>query len=632
LQKKSALVLVGADHENAHDHKKFLLLFTKSSPFLLKEPNKMPSYKAPLTDMRFVLHELYDSKTIAALPGYEEFSPELMDSVLEEAAKFSEGVLFPINQSGDLEGCTYENGVVRTPAGFREAYNAFREGGWTAMASAPEFGGQGMPIAASMFVEEMLCSANVAFGLYPGLSHGAYLAIYHHGSEEQKQTYLPNIVAGKWSGTMCLTEAHCGTDLGMLRTKAMPNDDGSYTLTGSKIFISAGEHDLTENIVHLVLARLPDAPAGVKGISLFIVPKFLVKEDGSLGARNGVTCTAIEHKMGIKASATCALSFDDAKGWLVGTANKGLAAMFTMMNTERLSVGIQGLGVAEAAYQNAVLYARDRIQGRSLTGAKAPEKQADPILVHPDVRRMLLTMRAYIEGCRALSGWVAREIDILHRSTDEDAKQIADDFTALLTPVVKALFTDLGFEISSTALQVYGGHGYIRDHGMEQYVRDARISMLYEGTNGVQALDLVGRKLPQDGGRLLTRFLDPVMEFLDANADDDAMAEFIAPVQAALEHLQIATGHIMEAGMSNHDEIGAASVDYLRLFGLVALGFTWARTAKIALPKAEATGFYNAKLNTAKFYMQRLLPQTASLLTTIQAGSETMMQFEDAAF
>jgi alkylation response protein AidB-like acyl-CoA dehydrogenase len=592
----------------------------------------MPIYKAPLEDMRFVLHELYDSKTIAELPGCEEFTPELMDSVLEEAAKFSEEVLFPLNQSGDLEGCTYENGVVRTPSGFKEAYKGFCEGGWTAMSSTPEYGGQGMPVAPSMLVEEMLCSANVAFGLYPGLSHGAYLALLHHGSEEQKQTYLPNIVSGKWSGTMCLTEPHCGTDLGMLRTKAVPNDDGSYTLTGNKIFISAGEHDLTENIIHLVLARLPDAPAGVKGISLFVVPKFIVKEDGSLGQRNGVTCTSIEHKMGIKASATCSLSFDDAKGWLVGEPHKGLRAMFTMMNTERLSVGIQGLGVAEVAYQNAVNYARERIQGRSLTGAKNPEKQADPIIVHPDVRRMLLTMRAYIEGCRALSGWVAREIDVLHRSTDEDAKLIADDFTALLTPVVKALFTDLGFEISSTALQCYGGHGYIRDHGMEQYVRDARISMIYEGANGVQALDLVGRKLPQDGGRLLSRFLDPVMEFIEANSDESDMEPFIQPLQTALEHLQIATGHIMEVGMSNYDEIGAASVDYLRLFGLVALGFMWARMAKIALPKADGSEFYTAKIGTAKFYMQRLLPQTGALLAAIQSGSETMMEFAAEAF
>ncbi|HQT67583.1 MAG: acyl-CoA dehydrogenase [Rhodospirillales bacterium 20-60-12] len=596
----------------------------------------MPIYKAPLDDMRFVLHELYDSKTIAELPGCEEFSPELMDSVLEEAAKMAEEVLFPLNQSGDLEGCTYENGVVRTPSGFKEAYNAFRDGGWTAMGASPEYGGQGMPIAAAMLVEEMLCSANVAFGLYPGLSHGAYLAIHHHGSDEQKQTYLPNIVSGKWSGTMCLTEPHCGTDLGMLRTKAVPAEDGSYKITGNKIFISAGEHDLTENIIHLVLARLPDAPAGVKGISLFVVPKFLVKEDGSLGARNGLQCTSIEHKMGIKASATCSMSFDDATGWLVGEPHKGLRAMFTMMNTERLSVGIQGLGVAEVAYQNAVNYARERIQGRSLTGAKMPEKQADSILVHPDVRRMLLTMRAYIEGCRAMAGWVAREIDILHRSTDEDAKLIADDFTALLTPVVKALFTDLGFEIASTALQCYGGHGYIRDHGMEQYVRDARISMIYEGANGVQALDLVGRKLPQDGGRLLGRFLDPVMEFIDAHQDDEALEAFVPALQTALEHLQIATGHIMEVGMSNYDEIGAASVDYLRLFGLVALGFMWTRMAAIAVHKVDDENpqkqFYDAKIGTGKFFMQRLLPQTGALLAAIQSGSETMMEFADAAF
>ncbi len=592
----------------------------------------MPIYKAPLADMRFVLHELYDSKTIAELPDTGDFTPELMDSVLEEAARLTEEVLFPLNQSGDLEGCTYENGVVRTPKGFREAYEAFRGGGWTAMSAAPEYGGQGMPVAPAMLVEEMLCAANMAFGLYPGLSHGAYLALYHHGSEEQKQTYLPNLVSGKWSGTMCLTEPQCGTDLGMLRTRAVPADDGAYTLTGNKIFISAGEHDLTENIIHLVLARLPGAPAGVKGISLFVVPKFLVKEDGSLGARNGVTCTAIEHKMGIKASATCSLSFEDAKAWLVGEPHKGLRAMFTMMNTERLSVGIQGLGVAEIAYQNAVNYARERIQGRALSGAKNPGQQADPIIVHPDIRRMLLTMRAYIEGCRALSGWVAREVDILQRSTDEDARLIADDFTALLTPVVKALFTDLGFEVTSTALQCYGGHGYIRDHGMEQYVRDARISMVYEGTNGIQALDLVGRKLPQDGGRLFTRFLDPVLEFIDANGDDPALEPFIQKLQTSLEHLQIATGHIMEAGITNHDEIGAAATDYLRLFGLVALGFMWARMAAIALPKAGQDNFYAAKVGTAKFYMERLLPQTGALLSAIQSGSETMMEFAEEAF
>jgi alkylation response protein AidB-like acyl-CoA dehydrogenase len=590
----------------------------------------MPIYLAPLEDMRFVLHELCDSQTIADLPDAAEFTPELMDSVLEEAAKFAEGVLFPLNQSGDLEGCTFANGVVRTPTGFRAAYDAHREGGWTAMSAAPEFGGQGMPVAVSMCVEEMMCSANAAFGLYPGLTHGAYLALYHHGTDAQKQMFLPKMVAGDWSGTMCLTEAHCGTDLGLLRTKAVPNGDGSYALTGAKIFISAGEHDLTENIIHLVLARLPDAPPGVKGISLFVVPKFLVKEDGSLGGRNGVACTAIEHKMGIKASATCALAFDGAKGWLVGEPHKGLRAMFTMMNTERLSVGIQGLGVAEVAYQNAVNYARERLQGRSLGGPKYPDKPADPILVHPDVRRMLLTMRAYIEGCRALSGWVAREIDILHRTNDEEAKQVADDFTALLTPVVKALFTDLGFEVTSMALQCYGGHGYIRDHGIEQYVRDARVFMLYEGTNGVQALDLVGRKLPQEGGRLLTRFLDPVLEFIEENEDEE-MAPFITPLSTALENLQVATGQIMETGLSNPDEIGAAAADYLRLFGLTALGFMWARMAKLSLPQAEQR-FYKAKLATAKFFMQRLLPQSGALLVSIQSGAQVIMEMEDAAF
>ncbi|MDD2877789.1 MAG: acyl-CoA dehydrogenase C-terminal domain-containing protein [Acidiphilium sp.] len=594
----------------------------------------MPVYKAPLADMRFVLHQLYDSAVVTDLPGNAEFMPELIDSVLEEAAKFCEGVLFPLNQSGDLEGCTYENGVVRTPSGFKAAYNAFRDGGWTAMGADPEFGGQGLPIPAAMMIEEMLCAANVAFGLYPGLSHGAYVALNHAGSEVLKQTYLPNLVSGKWAGTMCLTEAHCGTDLGMLRTKAVPNDDGSYSITGSKIFISAGEQDLTENIIHLVLARLPDAPSGVKGISMFVVPKFMVRGDGSVGPRNALQCTAIEHKMGIKGSATCAMSFDGATGWLVGEPHKGLRAMFKMMNTERLSVGIQGLGVAEVAYQNAVTYARDRIQGRALTGVKAADKPADPIMVHPDVRRMLLTMRAYIEGCRALAGWVARELEILAKSTDDDAKQAADDFASLMTPIIKAMFTDLGFEIASLAVQVYGGHGYIRDHGIEQYVRDARIAMLYEGTNGIQALDLVGRKLPQDGGRLLTRFLDPVMEFIEVHENNDVLAPFLPPLQQAVEHVQIATGFIMENAMSNRDEIGAASVDYLRLFGLTALAFVWARMVAIAAPKAEADGgqFYRAKVQTAKFFMERLLPQTGALLAAIQSGSATMMEFEDSAF
>lgn len=591
----------------------------------------MPRYKAPLADMRFVLHELFDSKTICALPGWD-FTPELFDSVLEEAAKFCEEKLFPLNQPGDLQGCAYENGAVRTPEGFAEAYRQFCEGGWAAMASAPEHGGQGMPASAASLVTEMLCSANVSFGLYPGLSQGATITLARHGSEAQKRLYLPNLVSGRWSGTMCLTEPHCGTDLGMLRTRAAPNEDGSYSITGAKIFISAGEHDLTENIIHLVLARIAGAPAGVKGISLFVLPKFLVNADGSLGPRNGVTCTGIEHKMGIKASATCALSFDAAKAWLVGAPNRGLAAMFTMMNAERLSVGIQGLGIAETAYQNAAAYARERLQGRALTGAKYPDRPADPIIVHPDVRRMLLTMRAYTEGCRGLAAWVARALDTLAHAQDEEAREAAEDFTALMTPIVKALFTDLGFEVASLAMQCFGGHGYIRDNGIEQYVRDARITMLYEGTNGIQALDLVGRKLPQDNGRLLSRFLDPVLEFIEAHEAEESLAEFIPPLQAALQHLQVATGHIAEAAMSNPDEAGAASVEYLRLFGLVALAFIWAKTAAIAAPKAEAAGFYKAKLGTAKFYMQRLLPQTSALLAAIQSGAETMMDFDDEAF
>ncbi len=420
-----------------------------------------------------------------------------MDHILEEAAKVAEEVLLPINASGDEAGCVLENGVVRTPKGFKEAYDTFRLGGWTALSADPRYGGQGLPESLNKLVEEMSCSANLAFGLYPGLTHGAYQAIADHARDELKDAYLPKMVDGTWSGTMCLTEAHCGTDLGMLRTRAVPEADGSYRVSGSKIFISAGEHDLTENIIHLVLARLPDAPPGTRGISLFLVPKFIPTTDGRPGARNGVVCTALEHKMGIKASSTCQLTFEDATGWLIGEPNKGLACMFTMMNSERLSVGIQGLGAAETSYQSAVAYARERIQGRSLSGAKASDKAADPIIVHPDVRRMLLTIRAYAEGCRALGGWVARELDELERSDDPDVRKRAEDFTALMTPIVKALFTDLGFEATNIGMQVYGGHGYIRANGMEQLVRDARISMIYEGTNGVQALDLVGRKLPR---------------------------------------------------------------------------------------------------------------------------------------
>ena len=596
----------------------------------------MQTYKAPLRDMRFVLHELHDSTALTRLRGLEDVSPELMDSILEEAAKLAEEVLLPTNAAGDEIGCVLENGVVRTPKGFKEAYGIFRNGGWTALASDTRYGGQGLPESLNKLVEEMICSANLAFSLYPGLTHGAYQAIASHASDELKDTYLPKMVDGTWSGTMCLTEAHCGTDLGLLRTRAVPRADGSYRVSGSKIFISAGEHDLTENIIHLVLARLPDAPQGTRGISLFLVPKFIPLSDGRPGPRNGVVCTALEHKMGIKGSATCQLTFEDATGWLVGDLNKGMATMFTMMNSERLSVGIQGLGAAEISYQSAVAYARDRIQGRSLSGAKAADKAADPIIVHPDVRRMLMTIRAYTEGCRALGGWVARELDEMERSGDPDTRKRAGDFTALMTPVVKALFTDLGFDATNIGMQVYGGHGYIRDHGMEQLVRDARISMIYEGTNGIQALDLVGRKLPQGAGRMLRTFFHPVSAFIEQNTAHPVLGEMVKGLGKAFGALQLATGQVAATGMADPEEAGAAATEYLRLFGLVALGFMWARSAVIAVEKLAAPGddaaFYKAKLTTARFYMERILPQVGGLLVAIKAGKGAMMEMDEAAF
>jgi alkylation response protein AidB-like acyl-CoA dehydrogenase len=592
----------------------------------------MQVYNAPLRDMRFVLHELHNSAAHVAEIGQEDVTEELIDSILEEAGKFATDILLPLNASGDEEGCRYDNGVVRTPSGFREAYVKFCEGGWGSVASDPEYGGQGLPEILGKMIEEIQCSANLSFGLYPGLTHGATLALAGHGTEAMKRLYLPKMIEGKWSGTMCLTEAQCGTDLGLMRTKAVPQEDGSYRINGAKIFISAGEHDLTENIVHLVLARLPDAPKGIKGVSMFLVPKFLPTADGRPGPRNGVTCTAIEHKMGLKGSATAQMYFDDAVGWLVGEPNKGMRAMFTMMNAERLSVGIQGLGVAETAYQSAVAYAKDRIQGRALGGAKYPDRAADPIIVHPDIRRTLMTLRAYIEGCRALSGWVATKLDLESKAKDAQARQEAEDFVAMMTPVVKALFTDLGFELSSMALQVYGGHGYIRDHGMEQLVRDARICMIYEGANGIQALDLVGRKLPAHMGRLLRGFFHPVQDFIEQNSADP----LVPPLAKAFASLQQATAHIATVSLKDQEEAGAAATDYLRLLGLVALGFMWARSAKIAaekLPGANGdAGFYQAKLTTAQFYMDRLLPQASALWASIRAGKASMMALEDAAF
>jgi len=579
------------------------------------QEDTMQTYKAPVRDMMFALHELH---------GLDSVDPDLAETILNEAAKLAEQVLAPLNASGDLEGCVLENGVVRTPGGFRQAYRAFREGGWQSLAGEVEYGGQGLPESLNKLVEEMVCSANLSFSLYSILTHSACSAIFHHGSPELRATYLAKLTEGVWSGTMCLTEAQCGTDLSLLRTRARPAGDGSHRVTGTKIFITSGEHDLTENIIHLVLARLPDAPAGVKGISLFLVPKFIPDAAGRPGARNGMYCSGLEHKLGIRASATCQLQFEEATGWLVGEPHKGLRAMFTMMNGARLSVGIEGVGIAEAAYQGAVAYARDRLQGRA--SESTGDRAADPLLVHADVRRMLLTMRAHAEGGRALGVWLASQLDLAATAPTPAAREEAEDLAAVLTPVVKALCTDLGFEAASLGVQVYGGHGYIRDHGMEQYLRDARIAMLYEGTNGVQAMDLAGRKLPAQGGRLLHRFIEPIAAFIEANGADPALAAFVGPLGAALEHLRDASDRLRVPA-----EVGAAASDYLRLFGLTALGFMWARAAALALPRQD-DAFYRAKLRTARFFMERILPQTGALLAAIGAGGGVIEAFEDAAF
>lgn len=596
----------------------------------------MPIYKAPLEDVRFVLDEIVGSGKLAELPGYEDATPDLIAQVLEEGAKLCEEVLFPLNQSGDGEGCTFENGVVRTPKGFKEAYATYIEAGWQGLACDPAYGGQGLPKLVNTMLEEFICSANLSFGMYPGLSLGAYNALATYGSEELKQRFLGRLVDGTWAGTMCLTEPHCGTDLGLIRTKAVPQEDGSHTITGTKIFISAGEHDLTENILHLVLARLPDAPAGTRGISLFLVPKFLPNEDGGVGPRNGVACGSIEHKMGIKASATCVMNFEDATGWLVGEPHKGMRAMFVMMNAARLAVGIQGLGVAEVSYQNAVAYARERLQGRSLKGTAHPDKPADPIIVHPDVRRNLLTARAYTEGARALGALVGYKLDVAEKHADEKTRKEADEFVQLMTPIVKALFTDIGFESANIAVQVHGGHGFIWETGVEQYVRDARICQIYEGTNGIQALDLVGRKLPQDMGRLLRRFFHPVGAEIEADMETEDLAEFVLPLAKAFAKLQQATAIIAQKGMKDPEEAGAAATDYLRLFGLVALGWMWLRMVKAAQAKLAAgegdAAFLEAKIRTARFYMTKLLPQTNALFVIIMAGSSPLMEMDEAAF
>jgi alkylation response protein AidB-like acyl-CoA dehydrogenase len=595
----------------------------------------MQVYKAPLKDMRFVLYDLIDAGALSKLKGFEEATPDLIDSVLEEGARVCEDVLLPLNRSGDEHGCTYENGVVRTPPGFKEAFRTLVDGGWLAVSADPAYGGQGLPELVSFVFDEMVCSTNLAFGVCPLLSKGAMALIEVHGTEALKSFYVPKLAEGRWTGTMCLTEPHCGTDLGLIRTNAVPTDKGSYRITGTKIFISAGEHDMAENIVHLVLAKLPDAPSGSRGISLFLVPKFQVKPDSSLGPRNGVSCAGIEKKMGIHASATCVLNFDDAEGWLIGEPHRGLNAMFTMMNAARLGVGLQGLGLGEVAYQSAVAYAKERRQGRSLGGVKEPGAPADPIIVHPDVRRMLLTQRALNEGARALGYLVALKLDVSRKHPDAETRQEADEFVQLMTPIVKAFFTDCGFLAANLAVQVHGGHGYIREHGIEQLVRDARIPQLYEGTNGIQALDLVGRKLGQNNGRLLRRFFHPVTTFLDENKGDAALAEFIEPLAKGVERLRNATLTLAGRALGDPEEAGAAASEYLRLFALVAVGYMWARMAKVALAKKANNGgdaFYDTKLKTARFYMARLMPETGALFAALMGGKKSLMEMRADEF
>lgn len=598
----------------------------------------MPSYTVPLDDIRFVLNEVLNYQQLNTIPACADATPDLISQILEEAAKICQDVLFPLNQPGDHEGCRLENGEVITPKGFKEAYQAFREGGWTALSCDPNYGGMGMPLVINTVLQEMICSANMSFGMYPGLSAGAYESLALFGTDEQKALYLPKIVDGTWSGTMNLTEPHCGTDLGLIRTKAEehPDGDGSWAITGQKIYISAGEHDMVENIVHLVLARLPDAPKGVKGISLFIVPKFIPDEAGNPADRNDLQCVSIEHKMGIKASATCVMSYEGAKGWLVGEPHAGLKAMFAMMNNARLGVAMQGLGIGEVSYQNAAFFAKDRLQMRALDGAKYPEKEADPIIVHPDVRKMLLTMKAFNEGARALAYWAGINLDIAHAAENAEEKQAADDLVALLTPILKAYLTDMGTDCANLAIQVHGGHGYIWEYGVEQYARDARIAQIYEGTNGIQALDLVGRKMGQHMGRLLRRFFHPASEMIEAESENVKLAEFLMPFAKSFMKLQQSTALIAQKGLKDPNEAGAASTDYLRQFALVALGFMWVKMAKVCLEKLELgegnKEFYGAKLHTARFFFARMLPEADLKFKTIMAGAESLMAMPEDMF